>query len=353
MSDNGWAADGAGYDTGQGGGQGRSAKRAKNHKGGYGRPTGRANSNEEGRIEFLSEANMAQTGEWRRDVIDKLGEDPQTTILPEHLDGYDSTEEVHEEAGDSLASAGGAAQGAPRTVTRRKQSRPPKDADEAAKMAARVLKGAITIPNPIGLVAILKTDELKAAFKNVDHQQRLWELRERKVRAYLLSRLQGEMYKDVHAMFDKAEPETVYSAWTGISAKFMNQVEQLLNRRLTCLREGHVHQATKEMDRTVGMHRDEKPTAYIRLVNDLVKEIRSMAKEAKRMHICEAATSGAALLEHMRTAWSRDGRFAEQIRAEVSEWERRAEGDRTYESFCKMLTRAEGLAEAEAARRAS
>jgi hypothetical protein len=133
----------------------------------------------------------------------------------------------------------------------------------------------------------------------------------------------------------------------------MNQVEQLLNSRLTCLREGHVHQATKEMDRTVGMHKDEKPTAYIRLVNDLVKEIRSMAKEAKRMHVCEAVTSGAALLEHMRTAWSRDGRFAEQIRAEVSEWERRAEGDRTYESFCKMLTRAEGLAEAEAARRAS
>ena len=81
MSDNGWAADGAGYDTGQGGGQGRSAKRARYHKGGYGRPTGRANSNEDGRIEYLSEANMAHTGEWRRDVIYKLSEDPQTTIL--------------------------------------------------------------------------------------------------------------------------------------------------------------------------------------------------------------------------------------------------------------------------------
>ena len=80
------------YDKGQGGGgQGRSTKRTKHR--GYNRPTGRASSRPQGNLYHMSEDNLSHFGEWRRDFARDVADDPETTILTEHLDGYDTTEE--------------------------------------------------------------------------------------------------------------------------------------------------------------------------------------------------------------------------------------------------------------------
>jgi hypothetical protein len=222
----------------------------------------------------MSEDNLSCFGEWRRDFARDVADDPETTILTEHLDGYDTTEE-EPPVGGALA-GGQQAGGAALRRACKKQSAPPTTQEEADKMAQRVRAGAITLAHPTGMLGRLKTEETKAQFQSVEHQSKLWSLREKQVRERLLDRLSGEMYKDMYALFDKAVPESVHTAWTVLAAKFMNQVEQLLTVRMTCLREGRIHASTKESDRTIGMHKDERPTAYIRLLNDLVKEIRSL-----------------------------------------------------------------------------
>ena len=72
-----------------GGGPGSSKKRRRGGAGDGNRPTGRGRF-QDGKVTVMSEEWLHLFGEWRRHFAQMLSADENTTLLGEHLDGYET-----------------------------------------------------------------------------------------------------------------------------------------------------------------------------------------------------------------------------------------------------------------------